>query len=347
MTSALMTFDEALAASEAINKNRHLLLGNGFSIACRPDCFTYGRLLDEADFSGLSVEAQALFASVDTADFEAVIATLRAAERVVGLYAISDPDLASRLRADADCLRDALADVLASTHPDHVGSIDESEYRSARRFLQHFGHTFTLNYDLLLYWSLLHDELGPSIANDDGFRADPDDLDAPHVVWNHFQPYKQNVHYLHGGLHLFDGGATLKKVTWKRTRVPIVDQIRSAIDEGEYPLVVTEGTSTEKLRKVQHHAYLAKGLRSFASVTGSLFVHGHSLAQNDDHVLRGISKGKFRGLFVSLFGSVDSETNRQIQARAHLLAADRPEKKPLKVAFYDAGSAQVWDHVGV
>jgi len=337
-----MTFGEALEASEGIHNKRHLLLGNGFSIACRPDCFNYGALLEEADFSGLSVEAQALFASVETSDFEAVIATLLAAEKIVGLYAIADPDLSARLRTDADCLRDALADVLASTHPDNVGSIEEWEYQSARGFLQHFGHIFTLNYDLLLYWALIQD-LEPAITNDDGFRADENDPDAVYVVWNHFQPYDQNVYYLHGGLHLFDGGSYLKKVTWKRTGVPIVDQIRAALDEGEYPLVVTEGTTEEKLRKVQHHAYMARGLRSLVSCQGSLFVYGHSLAGNDAHILRGISKGKFKALFVSLYGDPASNENRLIRERAALLAADRPRTRPLEVFFYDAATAHVWD----
>lgn len=45
-----MTFDEAIAGSEQFSK-RHLLLGNGFSIACRADIFHYGSLYDQADFS--------------------------------------------------------------------------------------------------------------------------------------------------------------------------------------------------------------------------------------------------------------------------------------------------------
>ena len=31
--------------------HRYLMLGNGFSIALRPDIFTYGSLYDNADFS--------------------------------------------------------------------------------------------------------------------------------------------------------------------------------------------------------------------------------------------------------------------------------------------------------
>jgi hypothetical protein len=45
----VLSFVEALARSQEIHKKRHLLLGNGFSIACRPDCFNYKRILDEAD----------------------------------------------------------------------------------------------------------------------------------------------------------------------------------------------------------------------------------------------------------------------------------------------------------
>jgi Domain of unknown function (DUF4917) len=47
---------------------------------------------------------------------------------------------------------------------------------------------------------------------------------------------------------------------------------------------------------------LAKALRSLATCEGSLFIHGHSLDSNDRHVLRGIAEGKFKALFVSLYG---------------------------------------------
>lgn len=46
----LMTFAEAIADSNQFSK-RHLLLGNGFSIACRADIFHYGSLFAQADFS--------------------------------------------------------------------------------------------------------------------------------------------------------------------------------------------------------------------------------------------------------------------------------------------------------
>jgi hypothetical protein len=49
----LMSFSDAIARSRS-NGKPHVLLGNGFSIACRPDIFVYGKLFEQADFSKLS-----------------------------------------------------------------------------------------------------------------------------------------------------------------------------------------------------------------------------------------------------------------------------------------------------
>ena len=337
----MLTFEEALENAEQKHKKRHLLLGNGFSIAARPESFSYGRLLDEADLSGLSISGEELFASQSTSDFEAVIRALRTTARMILFYKTRDRSLAKQLTADADCLKEVLAATLARKHPDYVGAILNEEYQAVRRFLGHFERFFTVNYDLLLYWALLQD-LEPKVRHDDGFRADPDDLDAPWVAWNDYQQYGQNVYFLHGGLHLYTDEATLRKLTFKRTDIPLMDQIRAQLDDGVYPLIVTEGASVEKHAAILRHGYLAKSLRSLASCEGSLFIHGHSLDSNDRHILRGVVEGKFKAIFVSLHGSPASQSNQGIQRAAEALAAERPEKKPLEVEFYDAGSAAVW-----
>jgi hypothetical protein len=48
----ILTFLEALKNSETA-KHRHVLLGNGFSIACRPDIFVYGKLFERANFADI------------------------------------------------------------------------------------------------------------------------------------------------------------------------------------------------------------------------------------------------------------------------------------------------------
>ncbi len=347
----VMHFEEALAASEVIGGNRHLLLGNGFSIACRPDSFSYGNLFEEADFSALRVDAESLFALFGTADFERVIDALRTSEGILGLYDM-DPETAALLGSDAAALREALAEVLARKHPDNVGSIEPAEYASARGFLANFdGKIYTVSYDLLLYWTLLQDE-GPPVASGDGFHSDPDDAEAEWVVWDGFRDYRQRIYFLHGGLHLYDAGTQLQKITWARTGVPLVDQIRGALADNVYPLVVTEGTSPQKIARIEHSPYLYRGLISMTRVGGSLFVHGHSLDPNDEHVLRRIESSKVEGVYVSLHGNPNSAGNKRVRHRAELMVQRRAENeapKPprkrigLEVAFYDAESAAVWD----
>lgn len=343
----LLSFDEAIEDSESVKGRRHLLMGNGFSVACRPERFLYGKLVDEADFSALNVDADQLFAREGTSDFERVIEALRTTARVLDLYEGTEGEVATAIRHDADEIKRVLAETLAKKHPDHVHEIKDEEYASARVFLANFEHLYSVNYDLLLYWALLHEEGGgPKIANDDGFRADPEDPDAEWVVWDHLHAYAQNVYYLHGGLHLYDGGSFIKKLTWSRTQVLLLDQIREALGASLYPVVVTEGNSNEKLTKIEHTHYLARGLKSLASCGGSLFIYGHSLAANDGHVLDAITKSKVTNLYVSIYGDPSSDDNARIIERAAELVAARPTKKPLEVQFFEAGSAQIWTRPG-
>ena len=64
----LFSFQEGLKDSEKFKK-RHLLTGNGFSIACRKDIFRYDTLFEQADFSKLSLNIQKVFEVLNTKDF--------------------------------------------------------------------------------------------------------------------------------------------------------------------------------------------------------------------------------------------------------------------------------------
>lgn len=340
----LLHFEEALARAGA--SKRHLLLGNGFSIALKPDIFTYGALYDGADFTRVPY-AERIFDALETRDFEAVIKTLVDMARVLEVYAAENADLRSRIARDAAAIKEILVDAIASRHPSRPFRVEPEQYQHCRRFLYHFqtGNVYTLNYDVLLYWTLMQREIDDlDLHCDDGFRAPEDDPHADYVSWQAFN--QPTVHYLHGALHLFDAGAELQKYTWSRTDVPIIDQIRHALDEERYPLFVSEGTSRSKLERITHSGYLHKALRSLESIGGDLFVYGHSLADNDEHVLRAIEHGKVTSLFVSLYGDPTTERNQHIIKRAEAMRLYRAQrygsKRPLRVAFYDAQTANVW-----
>jgi hypothetical protein len=338
----MFTFNQAIDDSQKYPQ-RHALLGNGFSISCRPDIFVYGKLFERADFSDLSPSAKFAFEALGTQDFEKVIRVLRDASAVLAAYRGSPAPLIQQLKEDADGLREVLVQAIASSHPEWPGEISDVEYRSCRNFLRNFKNVYTLNYDLLLYWAVMHDdEDEKKRKSDDGFRTPEDEFDSEYVVWEAGTSRSQNIWYLHGALHVFDAGTEVQKYTWVNTGQRLIEQIRDALERDYFPLFVAEGTSGEKLERIMHSEYLAKGKRSFSSIGGALFIHGHSLAANDEHFLKAIEKGKMKHLYVGLFGDEDSPDNKAIIARAVRMASNRAQSKPLNVSFYDSASAKVW-----
>lgn len=342
MAVDLMAFDEALAEAREVADEPHLLLGNGFSIACRPDRFNYAALLDEATFEQAEGDVRSVFEMIGTTDFEQVIELLRVAAALVERYG-GEPEISRRLVHDAEVVREALAETLAARHPDLPFDIEYEEYAAARRFLSAFRRIYTLNYDMLLYWAVMQD-MDPPVPTNDGF-TNPDDADADYVIWEPYMDFgSQRLYFLHGGLHLYDTGSEISKITWSRTGIPLVDQIRESLATGRYPLIVTEGTSRDKEGKILHNAYLNHAIRSFARIEKVLFVYGHSLADSDDHILRRIEEGKLERLYISLHGDPATPANQRIVGRAEQMRAARsgPRSKALDVRFYDAASARVW-----
>lgn len=351
----LMTFANAIADSEQFSK-RHLLLGNGFSIACRADIFHYGSLFGQADFSDVP-EVVAVFDALGTQDFEAAIRALENAAKILPAYVPHGNAAIAKMLEHAAALKEILVQTIAGNHPHIPSDIPDDKFWACRRFLSHFlagdkpGCVFTLNYDLLLYWTLMHDDMpfdDPiDLGTNDGFGNDEDDPDADYVVWQgETNAHSACVLFLHGALHLFDSGKELQKYTWVRKGVPLVDQAREALARDEYPLFVAEGTSAQKKTKIRHNAYLYQGFKQFTANVQQgkhcMFIFGHSLAKNDDHILKRIGKGRLKKLYVGIYGDPLELVNQTIMQRAQALAGQRHAKWPLEVAFYDAASANVW-----
>ena len=353
--SAILSFDDAIEHSVRFKK-RHLLLGNGFSIACRPEIFTYGSLFEQADFS-LAPRLSAVFKAAGVTDFEHVIKMLEDASRVIPVYSQESVEVAKQMAADAGVLKDILIQTVASNHPNVPNEITDEQFWACRKFLSHFlgdtnkdGKVYTLNYDLLLYWALMHEDMGfeapIDLATNDGFGRD-EDTEPEYVNWmGESGAHTQRVHYLHGALHLFDAGAELQKYTWVNTGKPLLEQAREAMDANKFPLFVAEGKSNQKLAKIKHSAYLHHSYKSFSSQMAqrndALFIFGHSLADNDQHVLKKIARGKIAQVYVGLHGDPESQGNKQIRRAATALAHSRNNQAALDVAFFDAASARVW-----
>lgn len=360
-TVNVLTFQEALAATQDIR--RHLLLGNGFSISLFPDKFRYASLLEETDFSTIPETRQA-FDALQTTDFEAVIYALEQSATILSLYS-ADVQARAKMQQRAAALKELLARAIAGKHPERPSDVSDAQYAACRDFLANFagdrreknvrGNIFTLNYDLLLYWTLMHtqplnpfaDEEGKKIGHNDGFLAPDDEPDAEYVTWDGEASHQQNVFYLHGALHLYDYGYELHKLCWERSGgVALIDQVRAALDTSRYPLFVSEGSSKGKFERIRHSGYLHTSLRKFRGActpkTCCLFIFGHSLSENDSHILKQIEKGKVDSVYIGLHGDPEKINNQAIIAKANQMARARPEKNPLNIYYFDAASANVW-----
>lgn len=188
----------------------------------------------------------------------------------------------------------------------------------------------------------MQSEVEPRVKSDDGFR-NPEGREEEFVTWDVQNTNEQRIFYLHGALHIYDAGADLLKFTWSKTSVALIDQIKSSLAKREYPLIVTEGTSDQKKTRIQHSNFLGRAYRSFSAITGSLFIYGHSLADNDEHLLKLIDKGKVTKVFVGIYGEPTSERNLAIIDRARKFQTRRRSGSPPDVYFFDASSAHVWD----
>src|SRR5262245_12374510 len=181
MTFKLISFDEALKAAAEQYGKKHLLLGNGFSIACKPDIFAYGSIFEEAKKT-MSKELAGIFEAMGTQDFEEVIHALQNAAAIVSVYRPKFTATKCLLLGDADKLKADLVAAVAGRHPARPNEISDDQYYACRAFLAHFigngagGKVYTMNYDLLLYWALMHEEEDPAVrialSHDDGFRKD-------------------------------------------------------------------------------------------------------------------------------------------------------------------------------
>lgn len=324
----MITFAEAMESVEDGDKPS-ILLGNGFSRAWRNGIFDYANLLDAADFEDREAELSDLFERCGTFDFEAVMRSLVAAKTVLEAYGGNEA-LIEMIERDQQVLKDALISAISTTHPDRPTDVTSAQFTAARLFLSQFDRIFTVNYDLLFYWARNMDDLPPEhYSTDDRFRAG--------CKWRGHGT-NQEVHFLHGGLHIFDNGAAIKKHAFSETGTGIVDLVRANLERGKFPLFVSEPDSKKKKIRIEHNPYLNYCFRALRNVSGTFFIHGHSIDENEKHIFDQLKRSGVEKFFVSIFGDENSEANTRVRANARAYL----ETAIPSVEFYDAESAPIW-----
>lgn len=325
-----ISFEEALSRSDP--GERQLILGNGFSMDCLPDIFDYKCLLDRANFQEMP-RGEDVFRLMGIADFEKVVRALRQFTVLAPVYNASTNEPSS----DADGIREILIQSIRSSHPLIPANVPEEEFVKCWEFLKAFSNVFSLNYDLLLYWTTMATYgRREAMHFSDGFNW-VEAEEGRKLAWRADHYGNNKVLYLHGALHLYDSGMETQKYRWAAADPPILDQVESAMRHDMFPLFVCEGTSKEKHTVIRRSPYLSHSFDCLKMISGALFIFGHSLRDEDKHIIDQIKLSNITSLFVSIRDPA-AESACDIKGRAIALA----EHMKIPVSFFESATAHVW-----
>lgn len=349
-----MKIDELKSYQEVITylngprgRRKHLLFGNGFSMAYDKNIFSYNALSNFIETTGDPL-IQKLFQKLNTKNFELIMQQLDNFCEIAEIFS-DDKTLIPKIKGAIEKLKNSLLDAVKELHPEHVFKVPEEKSKACITFLQEYinksGYVFSTNYDLLLYWVLMRNSAQNAI---DGFGRDleteldgenyikPDDLEYSELRWGKHKK-EQTIHYLHGTLPIFDTGINIVKVQYD-TEHYLLQNVNERIDKKEYPIFVTAGNGKEKLMHIMHNKYLSFCFERLCDIEGSLVTFGFNFGEYDTHIIDAInvaSKKKPANKLWSVYIGVYSD-----EALEHILGIK--DKFKCKVTPYDARTANIW-----
>lgn len=266
-----------------------LLLGNGMSINVW-EPFGYRELFDAAKTAGLSAEDREIFAS--SPNFERVLGELLTAIRINDTYGLETGPLLKRYRS----IQRALVDAVRAVHL-NATRIPDSTLEAINATMKRFAWVFTTNYDLLVYWAMANGGFDPFMDHFRFAKRCQFDPGRAEVI-----PKKVPVYFLHGGLHLVTGSSG---ATWKlrgKGLDTILRQFGKPIegDPKARPLLVTEGSTADKLVAIEENVYLSHALDVLRERDGPVVVFGSSLGRQDAHLTSALSEMSERPVAISM-----------------------------------------------
>lgn len=283
-----------------------LFIGNGASIAVW-DNFNYPSIFNRAVLSDaryrLTASDRTLFTTLGTQNFEQVLSSLKTASIVCRALGLDDTIIVQRYESIKQALVIAINDV-------HIpwNIIPTQVLATIRSTLLDYKYIYTTNYDLLTYWAVMYQTPDPF---SDYFYGEEFDASDTKI----FYDTTRRVLYLHGALHLykFPSGKTLKRrAEIGRNLLELFGQPYNGYPDA-IPLIVSEGTSDDKLSSINQSDYLTFAFNKFSEHPGPLVVFGHSLSPSDMHIVKAMQKWNDKRIAVALLP--DTQTNiRQKQA---------------------------------
>ena len=345
-----MTYGEVIKSLRQKNRQKHLLLGNGFSMSYDSGIFSYNALskfLENMENDTL----QKLFEIIKTSNFELLMEQLENVAKIAEVFG-AEKAVVDKIHQATTTLKESLIEAIKELHPEHVFAVPEEKSKACADFLNEYlakdGNVFTTNYDLLLYWVLMRNELD---RTGDGFGREaeeteewiePEDREWSELRWGKNSD-TQSIFYIHGALHLFDTGIDVTKEEYTSEHV-LLENVKARMERKEYPIFVTAGNGEEKLSHIRHNRYLSHCYDMLSTIEGSLVCFGFGFGPYDEHIIGAINKATKKRkdengnwhMLNSIYIGVYSENDLK-----HIQSIEKKFK--CKVNLFDAKTVKVWE----
>jgi Domain of unknown function (DUF4917) len=223
----------------------------------------------------LGAADQVIFQALGTENFEATMAGLKLSRQVCAALGIQAPQIDQRYTAIQTALIEAV-------HAVHIGwgNLPGASLEKIRDALLPYDYVYSTNYDLLIYWAIMHD---PKVTGfTDYFWGSNCEFDLGNTeVWTKVT----KVLYLHGAIHLYrlSNGVTVKKAAVNTGN--LLETFGQPFHGVDVPLFVAEGQADDKQRSIRRSEYLSFAFSKFSEHRGPLVVFGHGLGNADLHLV--------------------------------------------------------------
>jgi hypothetical protein len=303
-----------------------LLVGNGASVNLWGD-FAYPSLYERAV---LSAVAQAVFADLGVTNFETALEAIHHAHVVVAALG----DATSAIDGQYEQLRDALFRAVHGVHVDW-SQFTADKFDKIAGVIQEHEAVYTTNYDLCMYWArvdgarrITKREVIDFFWNP-GYTFDPENVEVRN---------RTAMYYLHGAIHLWqdDRGDNGK---WTSANEGNLLSLAGNYlpGSGKLPLFVSEGSSKAKLQTIGRSPYLNFCLGSLRDDQENTVVFGHSLSDEDKHIVAALNNGTPREVAVSIYPRTKEQVIIQEKGRITQLLGKN------KLRFFDSTTHPLGD----
>lgn len=285
-----------------------ILLGNGFSINLYKG-FNYSELFSSF-LDSLPEPKKEIYSNFTSDNFEIILKDLTKANEINAVFGIQDNQICEAIQE----IRNGLIRTVTDNHP-RTDEIDHERINQIENQLEFFSKIYTLNYDIFLYYVILRakerfDKKDKKFLYSDFFWRGGSKkykfFEYP-ITNRRYIP----VYYLHGAIFIFNNGFSAKKRVIDFPNCNLLEAIGTDISEGEIPLFISAGSSSEKNNLIRQNEYLTYCLNALTHNTETLVIYGASLMNQDQHIINAINLRIKRKIAISIYLNKSNVTQQK------------------------------------